>query len=218
MRHSLAARHKDHTRNLQVRHSPPPLLSFPSLTDRPCSRKGVKGLDRADKAGIPWTYHNLVKYKNAAPKDDTGKPTPEGIAQARTDYDADLAQIILSLTPRPSLIVCAGWMHIVTPSFLTPIAAANIKIINLHPALPGEFAGANAIGRAWEAGRKEGLKRTGVMIHEVIAEVDAGAPVVTAEVEIREGESEAGLEERMHEVEHGLIVEGTRRVLEGLEI
>ena len=103
-----------------------------------------------------------------------------------------------------------------TPSFLTPIAAANIKIINLHPALPGEFAGANAIGRAWEAGRKEGLKRTGVMIHEVIAEVDAGAPVVTAEVEIREGESEAGLEERMHEVEHGLIVEGTRRVLEGL--
>ena len=54
------------------------------------------------------------------------------------------------------------------------------------------------------------------MIHEVIAEVDAGKPVVTAEVEIREGESEEGLEERMHEVEHGLIVEGTRRVLEGL--
>lgn len=54
------------------------------------------------------------------------------------------------------------------------------------------------------------------MIHEVIAEVDAGEPIVTQEVEIREGESEDGLEERMHEVEHRLIVEGTRKTLETL--
>ena len=107
-------------------------------------------------------------------------------------------------------------MHIVTPSFLSPIATANIKIINLHPALPGEFAGAGAIERAWTAGREEGLKRTGVMIHEVIAEVDAGEPVVTAEVELKEGESLEELEDRIHKVEHELIVEGTRRVLDGL--
>lgn len=100
-----------------------------------------------------------------------------------------------------------------TPSFLDPLAAAGIKIINLHPALPGEFAGAGAIERAWKAGREEGLKRTGVMIHEVIAEVDAGKAVVVQEVELREGESLEGLEGRIHEVEHGLIVEGTRRVL-----
>ena len=180
------------------------------------SRKGVKGLERADKAGIPWTYHNLVKYKNAQPKDASGKTTPEGITKARAQYDADLAQTILKLDPRPDVIVCAGWMHIVTPSFLTPIAEAGIKIINLHPALPGEFAGANAIGRAWEAGQKEGLKRTGVMIHEVIAEVDAGEPIITQEVEIKQGESEDELETRMHAVEHKLIVEGTRRTLEGL--
>jgi phosphoribosylglycinamide formyltransferase len=107
-------------------------------------------------------------------------------------------------------------MHIVTPSFLSPISAANIKIINLHPALPGEFAGAGAIERAWKAGKEEGLKRTGVMIHEVIAEVDAGEAIVTQEVELREGEELEELEERVHGVEHGLIVEGTRRVLEAL--
>ena len=117
---------------------------------------------------------------------------------------------------RPDLIVCAGWMHIVTPSFLSPIASAGIKIINLHPALPGEFAGAGAIERAWAAGREEGLKRTGVMIHEVIAEVDAGEAIVTKEVELKEGESLEELEERMHAVEHGLIVEGTKKALEGL--
>jgi phosphoribosylglycinamide formyltransferase len=175
-----------------------------SLT-RHHSRKAAYGLERASKASIPTTYHNLVPYKKKYPTD---------IDRARTEYDASLAKIILDSQPRPDLIVCAGWMHIVTPSFLTPIAETGIKIINLHPALPGEFSGAGAIERAWKAGREEGLKKTGVMIHEVIAEVDAGEPIVTAEVELRERESLEGLEERIHEVEHGLIVEGTRRTLE----
>lgn len=107
-------------------------------------------------------------------------------------------------------------MHILTPDFLKPITDANIKVINLHPALPGEFAGAGAIERAWEAGRRGEIKRTGVMIHEVIAEVDAGEAVLTQEVELKEGETLEELEERIHEVEHRLIVEGTRKVLEGL--
>jgi phosphoribosylglycinamide formyltransferase len=176
-------------------------------TDKNPSKKAAYGLQRAANASIPTTYHNLVPYK---------KQHPEDITLARQTYDADLASIILALNPLPSLIVCAGWMHIVTPAFLTPIARAGIKIINLHPALPGEFAGTDAIGRAWKAGREEGLKRTGVMIHEVIAEVDAGDAVVTAEVELREGETLEQLEGRMHAVEHGLIVEGTRRALEGV--
>jgi phosphoribosylglycinamide formyltransferase len=96
------------------------------------------------------------------------------------------------------------------------MSTAGIKIINLHPALPGEFAGAGAIERAWRAGREQGLKRTGVMIHEVIAQVDAGEAIVTREVELSDGEALEALEERMHGVEHELIVEGTRRALEGL--
>jgi phosphoribosylglycinamide formyltransferase len=55
------------------------------------------------------------------------------------------------------------------------------------------------------------------MIHEVIAEVDAGEAIVTKEVELREGESLDDLETRIHEVEHGLIVEGTRRTLERIK-
>ena len=179
----------------------------------------MEGLKRAERANIPTTYHNLLAYKKKHPQ------TPEGVATARAQYDADLADIILKLQPRPDLIVCAGWMHIFTPSFLSPIASASpsppfttsgIRVINLHPALPGEFAGANAIERAWEAGRKGEIKRTGVMIHELIEEVDAGEAILTQEVEIKEGETLDGLAERMHKVEHGLIVDGTRRVLGGL--
>lgn len=41
------------------------------------------------------------------------------------------------LEDRPDIVVCAGWMLIVTPSFLDKLAAAKVPIINLHPALPG---------------------------------------------------------------------------------
>lgn len=121
------------------------------------------------------------------------------------------------MEPKIDVVVCAGWMHILTAEFLVPVEKAGIKVINLHPALPGEFAGAGAIERAWRAGQEEGLKRTGVMVHEVIAEVDAGRCIVSQEVELREGEGLGELEGRMHAVEHGLIVEGTRRVLGEIE-
>jgi phosphoribosylglycinamide formyltransferase len=181
-----------------------------SITDSPHSRKAAYGLERAAKASIPTTYHNLVPYKKSHSQ------TPDGTHAARVQYDADLANIILNLTPRPDLIVCAGWMHIVTPSFLTPITAARIKIINLHPALPGQFAGAGAIERAWKAGSEEGLDKTGVMVHEVIKEVDEGKWIVMEEVALKKDESLEELEERIHGVEHELIVRGTRMALEGL--
>lgn len=204
MWHRRAPQREDRACSLQVRNE---LLGSISISLTRYSRKAAYGLSRAEKASIPTSYHNLVPYKKKHPSD---------LELARTEYDAELAKIITNHSAKTDLIVCAGWMHIVTPNFLTPIADAGIKIINLHPALPGEFAGANAIGRAWEAGQKEGLKRTGVMIHEVIAEVDAGDAIVTREVEVRQGETEEQLEERMHAVEHKLIVEGTHKTLEGL--
>lgn len=93
------------------------------------NRQKAGGLKRAEKAGIPTAYHNLVKYKKEQPDEH----------QARLAYDRDLAEIILKT--RPSLVVCAGWMHILAPTFLKPLEAASIPVINLHPALPGQFNG-----------------------------------------------------------------------------
>lgn len=89
-----------------------------------------------------------------------------------------------------------------------------MDIINLHPALPGEFDGANAIQRAWEAWGRGEITRTGIMIHRVIAEVDRGSPLLTREVRFVQGETLAELEGRIHEVEHEAIVEGARLALE----
>lgn len=79
------------------------------------------------------------------------------------------------------------------------IAKASIPIINLHPALPGAFNGANAIGRAWQAFQHGEIAATGVMIHYVISEVDMGEPIVVRDIECRTGESESELETRIHE-------------------
>jgi phosphoribosylglycinamide formyltransferase len=97
------------------------------------NRKDAFGLQRAQKANIPTEYHNLVKYKKQHPA------TPEGVQAAREEYDAELARLILA--DQPELVVCLGFMHILSPEFLRPLEVANVRIINLHPALPGAFNG-----------------------------------------------------------------------------
>ena len=104
-------------------------------------------------------------------------------------------------------------MHIVSPEFLAVLN--GVPCINLHPALPGQFDGIEAIKRAYDAFANGTLKdgKTGVMVHEVIAEVDRGAPIVVQEVECKKGESLEELEGRIHEVEHKIIVEATHKIL-----
>jgi phosphoribosylglycinamide formyltransferase len=172
------------------------------------NRKDAHGLIRAQKAAIPTTYHNLVKYKKQQ------AATEAGVQTAREAYDRDLAQLIQD--DKPALVVCAGWMHILSPSFVDTLAKAHIAIINLHPALPGQFNGAGAIHRAYAAFQKGEIDRTGVMIHHVISEVDMGEPIVTREISMKVGETEEELEHRIHQMEWELIVEGTAKSLEGI--
>ena len=175
------------------------------------NRKHAQGLERAKQAGVNTTYHNLQQYKN------NNAETEAGVKAARAQYDAELAQKIVTHVPCPDLVVCAGWMHILSPGFIKALASANVPIINLHPALPGQFDGANAIGRAFEAFQKGQIAKTGVMVHYVINEVDRGEPVMVKEVEIKSGESQDELEDRIHETEWKLIVEATGKVLADLE-
>ncbi|ETI28860.1 phosphoribosylglycinamide formyltransferase [Cladophialophora carrionii CBS 160.54] len=175
------------------------------------NRKEAKGLVRAQDAGIFTTYHNLVQYKKKFPDSEAG------VKAARNQYDADLAQKILTHIPCPDLVVCAGWMHILSPGFINALASAHVPIINLHPALPGQFDGANAIGRAYEAFQRGEISKTGVMVHYVVDQVDRGAPILVREVEIKPGETQEELEERIHQTEWTLIVEATGKVLADLE-
>lgn len=52
------------------------------------------------------------------------------------------------------------------------------------------------------------------MVHYVIAQVDRGEPIMTREIECKEGESLEDLEQRIHSHEHELLVAATAKVVE----
>ncbi|KAI9041006.1 phosphoribosylglycinamide formyltransferase [Aspergillus affinis] len=168
------------------------------------NRKDAYGLERARKANIPTEYHNLVKYKKQYPS------TPEGVQRAREAYDAELARLVL--TDGPELVCCLGFMHVLSPKFLVPLEEAKLRIINLHPALPGAFNGAHAIERAHAAWLEGKIDKTGVMIHNVISEVDMGKPILVREIPFVKGEDEdlEKFEEKVHRIEWGVVIEGVQ--------
>ena len=157
------------------------------------NRKAAYGLVRAEQAGIPTLYFPLKPYR------DAGK--------SREAYDADLAKQVAAC--RPDLIVLAGWMHIFSPAFLDRFPK---QVINLHPALPGQFDGTQAIERAFEAFQHGEIDHTGVMVHWVVPEVDAGPPIATVEVPIRRVDTLDDLEARVHVTEHQLLITAIRGI------
>jgi phosphoribosylglycinamide formyltransferase-1 len=89
-------------------------------------------------------------------------------------------------------------MRILTPVFLEHFPA----VINVHPSLLPEFKGLDAAKRALEAG----LQRTGVTVHFMVEEVDAGPVIRQETVPVLPGDTEETLLERLHPVEHRLLV------------
>jgi len=98
------------------------------------------------------------------------------------------------------LVVLAGYMHLLTPSFLERFPE---RIVNVHPSLLPQFPGARAIDDALAAG----VDTTGVTVHVVDQGLDTG-PVLRQEpvaVEPRET-----LVARIHAVEHRILPEVVR--------
>lgn len=126
---------------------------------------------------------------------------------------------------KPDAVVCAGWMHIVSERFLDVLKGVRvlegeeplereIPIINIHPALFGQFDGAHAIERGFEAFQRGEVEELGVMVHRVVREVDRGEPLIERRVEVFKGEEMGEYEERLHRVEWEIIVQGARMVLD----
>ncbi|MEZ5296044.1 MAG: phosphoribosylglycinamide formyltransferase [Ilumatobacteraceae bacterium] len=149
------------------------------------NRSGAYALERAAGAGVPSVH--------------VGKHDDE----SRRDYDARLADIVAGFAP--DLVVLAGWMRILTSDFLGWFPD---RVINLHPARPGELPGTNAIERAWHEAMAGERTVTGVMVHLVPDEgVDDGPVLATDDVPIRPDDTLETLEARIHAVEHRLLVD-----------
>ena len=171
------------------------------------NRKASFGLTRAQAANIPTTYHNLLPFKKRFADHEVDK--------ARLAYDAELANIIL--LDKPDLVACLGFMHILTPAFLEPIAKANITVVNLHPSLlPGDFDGIDAIERAHQAWLDGEIEYTGVRIHHVITEVDHGRPIISKKIDFVKGHDEdvEKFKAKVHALEWEIVPQGVAMALD----
>lgn len=159
------------------------------------NRKAAYGLERARLAKIPDRYFPLKRYRDGQ--------------LSRAEYDADLAALVGEYAP--DWVILAGWMHIFSDRFLGRFPN---RVVNLHPALPGQFPGAHAIDDALAAFGRGEIDHTGVMVHLVPdARVDEGPVLAERVVPIHPGDTDETLAERIHAVEHDLLVETLRKLI-----
>lgn len=108
----------------------------------------------------------------------------------------------------PDLVVSAGFMRILAPAFVDAFAG---KLINLHPALLPAFPGAHGVRDALE----HGVKVTGSTVHFVDHLVDHGPILLQEAVSVKPGDTVDTLHARIKAVEHRLLPEACRLILEG---
>lgn len=152
------------------------------------NRADAGAMQRAARAGVPAVH------------------VPAVSGEARADYDARLADVVAGFGP--DWVVLAGWMRILTMSFLGWFPN---RVVNLHPARPGELPGTHAIGRALDEARRGLRTSTGVMVHLVPDEgVDDGPVLGVVDVAIDADDDLDSLAGRIHAAEHVLLVETLR--------
>jgi phosphoribosylglycinamide formyltransferase 1 len=147
---------------------------------------GAGALTRAERTGIPTAVFALEDYAGRE--------------------ERDLAMAAWLAGHGVELVVCAGYMHLLTPAFL-----ARFTAINVHPSLLPAFPGTTPIEDALAAGVAE----TGVTVHFVDEGVDTGPVIAQEAVAILPGDTPASLRERIHAVEHRLLPEAARSYLAG---
>ena len=106
------------------------------------------------------------------------------------------------------LVALAGFMRILSPVFIKEF---ENNIINVHPALLPEFKGAHGIRDAFNAKATQ----TGVTVHFVNNEMDAGPIIAQEIVQISTEDTLISLEEKIHKAEHRMYPKIIKLIIEG---
>ncbi len=145
------------------------------------NREDAYAITRANDAAIPVAVLSHVA---------SGKRM--GIKTFETHASAQLSAW------QPDLIVLAGFMRVLSSAF---IDNAPAPMINLHPALLPAYKGLDTHQRAIQAGERH----HGCSIHVVTAELDAGAVLTQALLEVNQKDTADSLQARVQKGEHQLL-------------
>jgi len=157
-----------------------------------CDKKGASAIERAKKANIKTA---VIPAEEFCSTEEFEKEIIKTLEQDKI-----------------GLICLAGFMRILSPAFISKYSS---RIINVHPSLLPSFKGTQGIKDAFDYG----VKVTGVTIHFVTEDLDAGPIILQKEINIEEGDMLETLEEKIHKTEHELYPEAIKLFVEGkLEI
>jgi phosphoribosylglycinamide formyltransferase-1 len=149
------------------------------------NRAGIRALEVAARQGVPWRVMPLTAYADADARD-------AAIGHALRDAGCEL-------------VLLAGYDQILRASYFAGFAGRSI---NIHPSLLPRHGGPGMVGLAVHAAvLAAGDEETGVTIHDVTADLDAGPPILQVRVPVRSGEAAADLAERVLAIEHQALVE-----------
>ncbi len=123
----------------------------------------------------------------------------------REQFDAALRAVIDGFTP--NLVVLAGFMRILTTSFVQHYAR---RMLNIHPSLLPSFPGMATHRQALVAG----VKVHGATVHFVTATLDHGPIVAQAVVPVLDDDTEQSLERRVLVAEHQIYPRAVRWFVE----
>ena len=137
--------------------------------------EGVKGLERAQKAGIPTA---ILSYKDYPDRDS---------------YDAELRKLIDSYHPK--LVILAGFMRILTNAFVNAYLG---NMLNIHPSLLPKYKGLSTHQKAIDAGDEI----HGATVHFVTPDLDSGPLIIQAQVPVLSEDTAETLAARVLEKEH----------------
>jgi phosphoribosylglycinamide formyltransferase-1 len=149
------------------------------------NRAAARALERAGSVGIPTAAFELDDY------------------ESRDERDAAMADWFVG--HGVTLVVCAGYMHLLRPTFLERFE----RIVNTHSAPLPDFPGAHPIEDVLAAG----VGQTAATVHYVDEGIDTGPVIVSEPVPVRDDDTVESLRARVQEVEHRLLPRAVKELI-----
>lgn len=147
------------------------------------SREGIGALERAKKHGIDCAVFDKKKF---ASMDEMFSAIGDELERRKTD-----------------LVVLAGYLSILTPSF---VGRFEKKIINIHPSLIPKYCGDGFYGmRVHRAVVANGETESGCTVHYVDEGTDTGEIIAQARVAVEKGDTPEDVAAKVLEKEHELL-------------
>lgn len=156
------------------------------------NKADVKAIDRAKKHDIPVSIVQANQFST------------------KEDYDKHLIEILNNNSV--DLIILAGFMRLLTPTF---IRTFPMRIMNIHPSLLPAFPGLNVQRKAVEYG----VKFSGCTVHFVDEGLDTGPIIIQAVVPVYDNDTDEILKKRILEEEYRIYPQAIQLFADGkLEI